>query len=444
MKISDNLSMAFRDLNRRKKRTFLTSLGITVGAILIILMVSLGFMIKGFLVDTINSGGSTKNITVQSLKADAVMPTNPKEMAKDMPLWLKKNFKEINNQGLEQISKINGVQGIKAYIDASLAEIKIDNKVYYGNFPIKGYDLSYDTYFDSDVKNAQSSSKDVNFKPIIAGTNISSSDSNGIVVGESLLKDLGVANANNLIGKNLSFVINNINGNPVTPMVKTFKVVGVESKYMPDGNKFVMSAKNAADIAGFLQYNPNFMKDYGYNGAIVEANDMNNVSGVQAAIQKVGFNATSNQQKVDSMNSGFDNIILVLSILGIIVLIVAAIGIVNTMIMAVTERTKSIGVMKSVGASNSDIRSMFLVQSGAIGLVGGVIGSIISIILFKLISLGIVAMLEKQGQSLNLITNVPWWVVLATILFSIVVSVLAGVYPASRAAKLDPVDSLRQ
>lgn len=395
MKFSDNLSMAFRDLNRRKKRTVLTSLGIIIGTILIVLMVSLGIMIKGFLVDTVNSGGITKNITVQPLKASAVMPTNPKEMAKDMPLWIKNNFKIINQNGLAEISKLPNVDGLKAFINVNLAEVKIDNKVYYGNFPVKGYDLNYDTYFSSDVQNAKSSSKNSNFKPIIVGNNLTKANPDGIVVGESLLDDLDVENPSKIIGKNLSFVINNINGNVVAPMTKTFKVVGVESKYMPDGNKFVISGQNAANIAGFLQYNPNFMKDYGYNGAVVESNNMNNVVNIQSSIKKVGYMATSDQQKVNSINNNFNNIILILGILGVIVLIVAAIGIINTMIMAVTERTKSIGVMKSIGASNSDIKYMFIVQSGAIGLVGGVIGAIVSVILFKFISMGIIDILKK-------------------------------------------------
>lgn len=444
MRFSDNVSMAFRDLNRRKKRTFLTSLGITVGSILIILMVALGLMIKGFLVQTVNSGSSTRNVTVSSYKADAVMPSNPKEMAMEMPAWLKANFKPINNEALEKISKVDGVSGLKAYIGANLAQIDMDGKTYYGTFPIKGYDLNYDTYFESDVSSAKSSSKDLNFKPIIAGTNITKNDTNEIVVGESLLSSLGIQNPQSIIGKKLTFDINNIGGKAVTPLKMTFDVVGVMSKYMPDGNKFVMSAKNAATIAGFLQYTPNFMKTYGYNGLIVEANDMNNVAVVEQGVKNAGYMATSDQEKVKSINENFSNIVVVLSILGVIVLIVAAIGIVNTMIMAVTERTKSIGVMKSVGASSGDIRSMFLVQSGAIGLVGGVIGSIISIILFRLISMGVIDMLSKQGQSVSLIENVPPWLVLATILFSIVVSVIAGVYPAARAAKLDPIKSLRQ
>ena len=118
-------------------------------------------------------------------------------------------------------------------------------------------------------------------------------------------------------------------------------------------------------------------------------------------------------------------------------------AIINTMIMAVTERTKSIGVMKSIGASNSDIKYMFIVQSGAIGLVGGVIGAIVSVILFKFISMGIIDILKKQGQSVDLLTNVPIWLIGVAILFALIISVIAGVYPASRAAKLDPVESLR-
>ena len=444
MKISDNISMAYRDLGRRKKRTFLTSLGITVGAILIILMVSLGMMIKGFLVDTVNSGSSTKSITVASLKADAVMPTDPKKMAKEMPQWLKDNFKALDENVVNEIGTVKDVAGIKAYVGASLAKIQIDGKTYYGNFPIKGYDLEYNDYFDTDVSSAKSSSKDINFKPIIAGSNLTKDDTDGILVGESLLHDLGIKNPSEIIGKKLTFDIDNIDGKSVTPLKKTFVVKGVESKYMPDGNKFVMSSKNASTIVGFLQFTTSFMKNYGYNGVVVEANNMNNVASIQQAITKLGYSATSDKQKVDSINANFDNILLVLSILGIIVLIVAAIGIINTMIMAVTERTKSIGVMKSVGASNSDIRSMFLFQSGVIGLVGGIIGSIISVLLYRLISFGISDMLFKQGQKVSIMKNVPFELILATIIFSIVISVLAGVYPASRAAKLDPIKSLRQ
>ena len=114
------------------------------------------------------------------------------------------------------------------------------------------------------------------------------------------------------------------------------------------------------------------------------------------------------------------------------------------MVMAVNERTKSIGVMKSVGASNSEIRSMFIVQSGAIGFVGGVIGSIISFIVFRIITMAMEANFASKGNSITIMKNIPWWLVLGTIVFSVVIAVIAGIYPAHRASKLNPIDALRQ
>ncbi|MGL5614966.1 MAG: ABC transporter permease [Sarcina sp.] len=444
MRFQDNVAMAFKDLGRRKKRTFFTSLGITIGSILILLMVSLGLMLNQFLVSTINSGSNTKLITVSAMKADAVMPTNPKEAMSEMPKWLKENFKKINENAVNEISKINGVEGVKASIGATVVEVKYDNGTHYGTFPINGYDLNDNIYFNSDVNSAKSNANNPNFTPIIAGNTLTKENKNEVLVGEALLNQLGVTDANNIVGKNITIVIDNINGTPVKPYSKTFKVAGVMSKYMPDGNKIVMDSENAAAIAGFLQYTSNFMNTYGYNTVSVEANNVKDVTAITNQIKSLGYMATSNEETANQINSSFSNITLVLSILGIIVLIVAAIGIVNTMVMAVNERTKSIGVMKSVGASNSEIKSMFIVQAGAIGLVGGIIGSIVSMIIFRLITMGVYESLLKQGKAVALMKYIPWWLVLITIVFSIVISVLAGVYPASKASKLNPIDALRQ
>lgn len=444
MKFSDNVSMAFRDLGRRKKRTFLTSLGITIGSILILLMVSLGLTMNQFLVSAMNSGSSTKAVTVNALKASAATTENTNEAMSNRPQWLKENFKIINNDTLSKLSSINNVQGLEAYIGATVVEVKYNNQTYYDNFSVKGYNLNYDDYFESDVHSAKTNSNDANFKPIIAGTNINKDNSNDVVIGQSLLSKLGVTNPSDIVGKNITIEIDNINGTPIKPLMKTFKVAGVMSKYMPDGNKIVMSSENAATIAGFLQYTPNFMKTYGYNGVSVESKSVNDVTAITNSIKDMGYMATSNATKAEAINSSFADINLVLAILGIIVLIVAAIGIVNTMVMAVNERTKSIGVMKSVGASNSEIRSMFIVQSGAIGFVGGVIGSIISVILFRIMTFGIEASISGKGKTVTIMQNIPWWLVLATIVFAVVISVIAGIYPAHRASKLNPIDALRQ
>lgn len=444
MKFSDNISMAFKDLGRRKKRTFFTSLGITIGAILILLMVSLGLMLNQFLVSTINSGASAKNITVSAIKSTAKMPTNPKEAASEMPKWLKENFKKIDNDSVNKIANIEGIEAIKASIGATVVEVNYNNVIHYGNFNVAGYDLNDSMYFNSDVVSAKNNSDNPNFKPIIAGESLSKENSNEVLVGESLLPSLGVTNPNDIVGKTITIEIDNINGTPVKPYKKSFVVAGVMSKFMPDGNKLVMSSENAADIAGFLQYTPNFMKTYGYNSVVVQAKNVKDVSTITSKIKEIGYMANSNEATAQSINKSFSNINLVLAILGIIVLLVSAIGIVNTMVMAVNERTKSIGVMKSVGASNGEIKSMFVMQAGAIGLIGGIIGSVISMIIFRLITITIESSLLKQGKSIELMKYVPWWLVLATIIFSVLISVIAGIYPANRASKLNPIDALRQ
>ena len=204
-----------------------------------------------------------------------------------------------------------------------------------------------------------------------------------------------------------------------------------------------MDIQNAASLIGVLQYTNNFMGTYGYNGVKIEATNISDVSSIQNSLTSLGYKTSSNESTTKEIDKNFNNVTLMLSILGIIVLIVAAIGIINTMIMAVHERTKSIGVMKSLGASSSDILSMFLFQSAVIGLIGSVIGSLISIGLFKLISYYIQQSLLKQGFSLSLLSNIPWWLIAATIAFSVIISLLAGIYPAIRASKLDPIEALR-
>ena len=438
MRFSDNLSFAVRDLNRRKKRTLLTSIGIIVGTILILLMVSLGMMLKGFLVQTIDSGSSSKVITVEPFKADS----NLKDI-KNYTTWLKTNFNKIDDSTLSDISKISGVNQIQAYISGDLARIELNGNTYNATFPIIGYDLNYSVFLNSEIDSAKTSSKDVNFKPIIAGTTLTKANENDVLVGESLLKDLGVTNPNDIVGKEITFVVNNINGTPITPVYKTFTVAGVINKNLSSGNKIVMDASNAASLVGVLQYTNNFMNTYGYNGVKIESNTISAVSSIQSKLSSLNYKTSSNESTTEEINKNFSNITLMLSILGIIVLIVAAIGIINTMIMAVHERTKSIGVMKSIGASDSDILSMFLFQSAVIGLVGSIIGALISFGLFKLISYIIEQILLKQGYSLSLLSNIPWWLIVATIAFSVIISLLAGIYPAIKASKLDPIEALR-
>ena len=136
---------------------------------------------------------------------------------------------------------------------------------------------------------------------------------------------------------------------------------------------------------------------------------------------------------------------LALGGIGAITLLVAAIGIINTMTMSIYERTKEIAIMKVIGATFTDIRLLFLTEAGMIGLFGGLMGLIFSYTLSFVInqlSGDFMGNYMGTGEALHL-SVIPWWLALFAIGFSIMIGLLAGVYPANRAVKLSPIEAMR-
>ncbi|HZV01504.1 MAG TPA: FtsX-like permease family protein, partial [Planctomycetota bacterium] len=132
-----------------------------------------------------------------------------------------------------------------------------------------------------------------------------------------------------------------------------------------------------------------------------------------------------------------------LTVFGLLALVVATFGIVNTLLMAITERTREIGVMKALGATRSTVRRLFAVEAAAIGLVGGAGGALFAILVGlagNVIAQRFPVAAALKGYSVFVF---PWWLVLGSIAFATLVGALAGIYPANRAARLDPIDALR-
>jgi putative ABC transport system permease protein len=113
------------------------------------------------------------------------------------------------------------------------------------------------------------------------------------------------------------------------------------------------------------------------------------------------------------------------------------------MVMSILERTREIGIMKAIGASNSDVRRIFLIEASAIGLLGGLLGIALGWLVGQTINFGANIYIRSQGGNAGTLFSLPWWLVSSAIGFSIVVSLIAGSYPAARAAKLDHIQALR-
>lgn len=183
-------------------------------------------------------------------------------------------------------------------------------------------------------------------------------------------------------------------------------------------------------------------KEIYYTSIVVEVDDMDHVQEVQSAINSMGYQASSNAEWVQSMQGQYTYIQLALGGIGAVSLIVAAIGIANTMMMSIYERTKEIGIMKVLGCDMRNIQGLFLLEAGYIGFIGGTVG--------LGLSYGISAIINLVVKNLNLgmnmtvgISYIPLWLALVSLVFAVFVGMAAGFFPSLRAMNLSPLAAIR-
>ncbi len=178
----------------------------------------------------------------------------------------------------------------------------------------------------------------------------------------------------------------------------------------------------------------------GYSGVVVKASDLTSTAAVEDALAELGFPVYTERRMMEEWNSFFTTLQVFLGSIGAISLVVAAFGISNTMLMAVTERTREIGLMKAIGASNRDVIAIFLAESAGIGLLGGVGGVIVGLLFSGLLRLG--GSIRLAGLPSGS-TYTPLWLPFFTVGFAGLVGVIAGTYPARRAARMVTIVALK-
>jgi putative ABC transport system permease protein len=202
-------------------------------------------------------------------------------------------------------------------------------------------------------------------------------------------------------------------------------------------NLHVMQPSDLRDTTNMANGTPAYMT------VEVHVKSPTQVQAVEDAIKKMGFNTFSIVDATRSLRQFFAVLDLFLGIFGSLALAVASIGIINTLVMAILERRREIGIMKAIGASDGDVKGLFFAEAGVMGVFGGFVGVALGWTIGRVINLGTNVYLKRQHFPPEQIWFVPWWLVMGAIVFSIVVSLLSGLYPASRAARLDPVQALR-
>jgi putative ABC transport system permease protein len=243
-------------------------------------------------------------------------------------------------------------------------------------------------------------------------------------------------------------------GISIVPHEKTLRIVGViESDpsagiggfggarvYLPLKTAEQLHVAQPDDLETFLSGNsakPSYM------ALTVRVHSPKDVLQVEEAIKKMGFATFSLLDATKGLRLVFTVFDLFLGLFGSLALTVASLGIINTLVMAILERRREIGILKALGATDRDVRSLFFAEAGAMGLFGGLFGVALGWLIGSALTWGTTIYLHRQNLPGVKISYVPWWLALGAIGFAIVVSLVAGLYPAARAARLNPVEALR-
>lgn len=431
----DMIDMALRNLWKRRLRTALTVLGVVIGTASIVVMVSIGIgMNKGFASQLENWG---------SLQVIDVYPSGGMEYDKETDSMKQtKKQDELNAKAVENFRQMEHVQAVSPVLEDYLyltAGKYMADASFIGIEPGAMTALGYQ---------------------VAEGRALTEEDSKAIVVGGSVefynpklsweMRYSSEPPKVDVLNEKLSLTWDwNYGTRNADKSIKPIKVDAVGT--LPaDGNNswsIIMPIKELENLQKEKKKweesqsegntSSNSRKSKEYERVMVKVDEIDNVQKVQQQIKDMGFRASSLTDQLEAMKETTRMLRLVLGAIGAISMVIAAISITNTMVMAIYERTKEIGIMKVIGASLKDIKGLFLTEAAFIGFSGGIIGIIVSYGASFLVNF----VAQRQGSTMQ--SAIPIWLALGGVAFSTAVGVIAGYLPAKRAMKLSALMAIK-
>ena len=454
MKISDLLRMSLESLFKRKVRTILTIMGVVIGTTSIVVMLSLGLGMKSALLSEMESYGSLKSIEVTTAGRyydDSSSNKDQEELRLDDNL----------------VSTLEGLEHVESVDPFLETSIIIKCGIYEGNFQLRGVSQSFLESKREDVETGTipAAGGEIEF---LYGCNIVTEFMNTKTNSydywdKGEIPDIDLMNGSLYVifdtDKYYQSRYPSADGQPVqAPKKYIVSTAGIfagtpgetwtEDAYTIYCDIDDLKALLAREFKGRVipgqpsMKNGKPYKEIFYSRINVNADTMDNVTAIQQVINDMGYRTYANAEWLESDMKMMNIIQAVLGGIGGISLFVAAIGITNTMMMSIYERTKEIGIMKVIGCRIRDIQFLFLVEAGYIGFIGGALGIGlsygISYLLNKVLNIG--AMMFTEGASISII---PPWLALISIIFAAFIAMLAGFLPSIRAMKLSPLAAIR-
>lgn len=427
MKLKDSIMMSLNDLKNRKVRTFLTCFSIGIGTMLVIVMGGLGQGMQNWVMSEINSMGDLKMVLVSPVDVKKNNSTD--------------NAKKIDADTIDKIKSLSGVNAIRVELDTRITGTKIgDTEGKKVN--VVGVDENNAVILNSEIDaiKGDKKNKDKVVEPVVAGRLLQKGDTNSVLVGEKYLNKIGIKDYKDIVGKEIELKVEIPDAEP---FVLKARIEGVLNALYSESRMIIVPLSMAEKIQDYYTGEKDYIGKYGPSRVNVMAKTIDDTNNIVKEIEKLGYKALANANKIDYIQKQMNVFNALAMIAGVIVLLVSSIGVINTMTMAVYEKTKSIGIMKAVGASRRNIKTVFLAQSGTLGFIGGVSGVVLALAASKVINTIMIRVLKKMGAGgMDTLFVTPVWLILASVGLAVVISTIAGIIPSGRAAKLDPVMTL--
>lgn len=438
MRVLDLLGMSASNLLRRKLRTILTVLGVVIGTSSIVVMLSLGLGLRKNSMEQIEKAGGLTTITVYSNE----------DMGNQT---IGRRPKRLDDEVVENIAKIHHVKLVSPVLQVQvLAKFKnfecyltiegmnqealqaMNLKVGKGHLPTAGKPL--ELFFGNQVQNMFYAPRGNVPMPTIDFQK------------DTIFYIFDIEAYNRF---------KNPSGNETPATIPKKYLIPVSGILAGDEDEYLNGSYDVyADLDALIKHlkvafhnkpipgqptnkNGRAFKQIYYNTIHVRADSVEAMEMVQKAIRDMGFEADSNTEWLKQTQEQMRTIQMMLGGIGAVSLFVAAIGIANTMMMSIYERTKEIGILKVLGCDLRDIHRTFLMEAGFIGLVGGCIGVALSC------GISVFINIAAQSSDYQGISYIPSWLVLLAIVFSTIMGMIAGFFPAFRAMHLSPLAALR-
>ena len=457
MRPGDLMLMSLGSLFKRKVRTILTILGVVIGTTSIVVMISLGVGMKASMLSQMESYGSLTAIQVQegyNNNMGGAQPDSDKQEEQHLDDELVETLRMLPNvASVDPQLQCNAIVKTKGYMtwaqvygvtpewmikqkfplgQGHIPESKDQLEFVYGNTMITDFSKEKgggSPYWETGELPPIDLMNDAMF--VVFDTdrywNGGGTDENGQIIPNPkkyVVKTAGVVEGGPDEWNQYSYGIYcNIDALK-TVLQKEFKGRTIPGQ---------PTRKNGKPY-----------KEMFYNMIIVSADSMEHVADLQKQINEMGFQTYASAEWIESDMQMMNIVQAVLGGIGGVSLLVAAIGITNTMMMSIYERTKEIGIMKVIGCRIRDIQALFLIEAGYIGLIGGTIGVGLSYILSMVVNhLTQGAEIFGIGGGGGSISVIPLWLSGVAVIFAILIAMLAGFFPSLRAMKLSPLAAIR-